>query len=288
MSVPGAGITRFAVRGTTRLTYEDVGDPGAPAAIFLHDLLADRSSLRPLADAVRAAGARVILIDARGHGASAALSSRPYPPTELAGDVLAVLDTAGVEAADVIAEGWGGATVIAVARMAPQRVRSLVLIQPDLPGVLASDDDARSRWAWHSARERLSAAATAAGKGLNDRAVTMVMEARRGPGWEETLDRASRGAMKRNAPALAAVLSGAEGHEPAPEAIAALAMPALVISGTNAVETDHLVARRLAASLPQARLLMIETTPPLPLPDASRAEMADAVLTFLTEVPGRD
>lgn len=248
------GVTRFAPRGSTRLTYEEAGDPGAPAVALLHGLLADRAVWRPLAGTLAAAGFRPLLIDARGHGASAALSTRPYPPTELAADVLAILDHAGARPVHLVGDGWGAATAIAVARMSPEHVRSLVLLQPDLPGILAADPDPAARWAWQTARESLAAASVAAGKGLTDRALDLLLDPRLGPGWRARMDKPRLAAIKRYGGSLGAILAGAEGNEPAPEALAALAMPAAILLAPQPPDLDARAAARLAALLPAASL----------------------------------
>ncbi|MGI9253688.1 MAG: alpha/beta fold hydrolase, partial [Thermomicrobiales bacterium] len=234
MSAPtGLGVTRFVPRGSTRLTYETAGEPGAPAVAMLHGLLADRGVWRPLAEALAAAGYHALLIDARGHGTSAALSTRPYPPTELAADLLAVLDHAGAAPAHLIGDGWGAAIAIAAARMSPAHVRTLALLQPDLPGLLASDPDPAARWVWQNARETLATASKAAYKGMTDRALDTLLDPRLGPGWRARMERPRLAAIKRYGGALGAILAGAEGQEPAPEAIAALTMPAILLRATH-------------------------------------------------------
>jgi pimeloyl-ACP methyl ester carboxylesterase len=253
----GLGVTRFVPRGTTRLTYEEAGDGNAPAVALLHGLLADRAVWRPMAEALASAGFRPLLIDARGHGSSAALSTRPYPPTELAADVLAVLDHAGAMPAHMVGDGWGAAIAVAVARMSPGHVRSLALLQPDLPGLLASDPDSAARWAWQTTRETLGAASMAATKGMTDRALDLLLDPRLGPGWRARLERPRMAAIKRYSGSLGAILSGAEGHEPAPEAIAALTMPALIACAPSPPQIDALVAARFATLLPGATLSSI-------------------------------
>src|SRR5688572_20543365 len=144
-STGGPGITRFATRGEHRLSYESTGDAAATPVLALHDLLADRGQLRPLAEPPHEALFRLTLPDARGHGASPTLSGRAYPPSELAADTLAVLDAEGLANAHVVAIGWGAATALALAATAPQRVASLVLAAPYLPVLVADSPDTVAR-----------------------------------------------------------------------------------------------------------------------------------------------
>jgi pimeloyl-ACP methyl ester carboxylesterase len=69
---------------------------------------------------------RVILIDSRGHGESdKPHSGYAYAFSQRAGDVVAVLDEAGVERADYFGYSLGGWIGLGVARYAPERVRAL-------------------------------------------------------------------------------------------------------------------------------------------------------------------
>lgn len=289
-SPPGLGVTRFAARGSTRLTYEAIGvgaSGGGLVVAALHDLLADRAGWRPWAVALAEAGYRPLLLDARGHGASAALSSRPYPPTELAADVLAVLDAEEVETAHLAGHGWGGAIALAVARLGPGRAESLTLLQPDLPGLLVHDDDPAARWVASVAREARQAATGAAGKGQTDRALDALLDQRLGRGWQTRVPKPRLAAIRRYGGSLGAILAGAEGQEPAADALRSLAMPALVLRHAAAPELDALVADRLAALLPNA-----SAAPPLgsPADDTLTVDPADpdvigTTLAFLGGLP---
>jgi pimeloyl-ACP methyl ester carboxylesterase len=90
---------------------------GATAAIW-------RSQLRAIRRRVN-----VVLLDLPGHGRS----PRPAPTVQysfesIAGDVLAVLDDAGIASAHFVALSLGALIAETIARVAPSRVSSLVLI----------------------------------------------------------------------------------------------------------------------------------------------------------------
>jgi 3-oxoadipate enol-lactonase len=115
----------FATNGRVRLYYELAGAPGAPPLVLLRglgrtvrhwgkllDLLGDRL--------------RVVVLDNRGVGRSSA-PLPPYDTAEMAGDVLAVLDHAGIERASVFGLSLGGMIAQRVALLRPERVSRLVL-----------------------------------------------------------------------------------------------------------------------------------------------------------------
>ncbi len=137
----------------------------AMPVLALHDLLADRGQLRPLAEPPHDALFRLTLPDARGHGASPMLSGRAYPPSELAADALAVLDAEGLPSAHLVAIGWAAATALALAATAPQRVASLVLAAPYLPALVADSPDAAARQTGSAHLEMMQEAADLAEKG---------------------------------------------------------------------------------------------------------------------------
>lgn len=280
-ALPGLGVTRFAARGSTRLSYEAIGDATAPAVVSLHDLLADRVVWRPWAEALVPAGYRLLLLDARGHGASAALSTRPYPPTELAADVLTVLEAEEIERAHFAGHGWGAATALTVARLDPGRVASLLLLEPDLPGLLGGDADPEARRAAQVAAAALGVAASAAGKGLTDRALDALLDHRLGRGWRDRLARPRLAAIRRNAGSLGAILGGMSGQEMAPDAMRELAVPALVVARGAASAPAALGADRLAAALPGAVPAVLLDAGEGDEPGLADPALLAAVLAFL-------
>ena len=200
---PGASLTRFAARGPHRLSYESFGDPESDTVLGLHDLLADHGQLRSMAEVLRDEGYRVLLPDARGHGAAAMVSGIAYPPSELAADDLAILDAEAVTRADIVAAGWGAFAAFALAATAPERVASLVLIEPYLPAVLMSHPEARAREYAEAHLKVHQEAILAASRGQTDRLLELYPGVRWGAGWRELMTRPRQGAIRRASANLA-------------------------------------------------------------------------------------
>jgi 3-oxoadipate enol-lactonase len=108
-----------------RIHYEVFGRPGAPPLVMIQGLGADRNgwALQRLAFAARF---RTIVLDNRGVGRSDKPFAR-YSLQQMADDVAAVMDAAGVHSAHVMGASMGGAIAQLVAATYPERVRSLVL-----------------------------------------------------------------------------------------------------------------------------------------------------------------
>ena len=112
--------------------YEVTGE-GRPV-VLLHGFPDSGRMWRYQVEALAAAGFRVIVPDLRGYGTSdkpAAVDD--YHVLSLAGDVVAVLDDAGVERAHVVGHDWGAALAWALAAFLPERVDHLVALSVGHP-----------------------------------------------------------------------------------------------------------------------------------------------------------
>ncbi|ONI77238.1 hypothetical protein ALI144C_34790 [Actinosynnema sp. ALI-1.44] len=101
-------------------------DDGKPV-LMLHGVTGHGGHFKRLAEYFFD-GFRVIAPDLRGHG-----NSTHYPPWTLeqhAADLLSVLDSLKVTGLPVVGHSFGAAAAIHLARLAPQRVTKLVLLDP--------------------------------------------------------------------------------------------------------------------------------------------------------------
>ena len=129
------------VRTTARgIAWRADGPAAAPALLLLGSLGTTSDIWEP-----QLAGftphLRVIRLDTRGHGASAAPPGE-YTLDDLGADAVGVLDAAGVERAAVCGVSLGGMTAMWLAAHAPERVRALVAVSTALKiGVRSTWDE---------------------------------------------------------------------------------------------------------------------------------------------------
>ena len=144
------GTTRFATNGLARLAYQVSGEDDRPVVALLHATLGERYALTPLRHLLVEAGFQVIVPDARGHGASAALTTIKFTVTDMANDLFTVLDAEklmrpGRPPIHLVGHGQGALAALELARWRPERVAALVLVEPELLSVLDTEDDSDIR-----------------------------------------------------------------------------------------------------------------------------------------------
>ena len=184
--------TTFAQHGLVRLGYEVQGD-GALSVLILHGLLASRSSLYPLMDALEGT-ATVIAMDLRGHGGSSAIHGVDLHIDDLVADAVAVLDAADVTG-PVIVVGIELGAVIAqrLQQQHATRVAGSVLVNYPTADML--DAATLTDIATHAYREQA------------ERALTMWLDLSWGSGWQDTVPRSRVAAARRSAQAIHPVLT---------------------------------------------------------------------------------
>ena len=111
------------------LSFHVVDEGSGPPVLLLHGFPDSSALWRHQIPALVDAGHRVIAPDLRGFGAT----DRPegvaeYAMPTLVGDVLGILDSLGVERADVVGHDWGAGIGWVLASVAPQRVQRYVAL----------------------------------------------------------------------------------------------------------------------------------------------------------------
>ncbi len=110
------------------LAYESHGE--GPAVIGLHGLSATRRYVVMGSQALPRAGRRLVLYDARGHGASSPAADGDYSYRALAEDLQAVMDRLELERALLVGASMGAHTAVRFALEHPARVRALAIVTP--------------------------------------------------------------------------------------------------------------------------------------------------------------
>ena len=220
--------------GGVELSVSDDGE--GPAVVLLHGLTATRRYVVMGSSALARSGHRVIAYDARGHGHSdPGPEPGAYDYAELGGDLLAVLDGAGVESAVLAGASMGAHTLLWLALHHPERVAGAVVITPAYAGAADSDDPVRlARW------DRLSA-------GLRDGGIEGFLAAQGEPRvparLRETVLRviAQRLSQHDHLDAVADALAVVPRSHPFAELVdlRALAMPVTVVASDDEADPDH-------------------------------------------------
>jgi 3-oxoadipate enol-lactonase len=115
-------MSKLSVRGI-EIAYDEAGT--GPAVLMLHGFPFNRSLWREQVE-ILAPYFRVIAPDLRGHGESS-VTAGPATMTEMAQDVIGLMDALDIEQAAVCGLSMGGYVALALYRLFPSRVLALVL-----------------------------------------------------------------------------------------------------------------------------------------------------------------
>jgi 3-oxoadipate enol-lactonase len=113
----------------TTLAYERHGE-GEPVVLLHPGFVAN--AFAPLMREPSLAGRELIAYHRRGYGESAPVQA-PFELAQHATDCLALIDHLGVTRAHLVGHSFGADVALEVARLAPERVQSLALLEPPLP-----------------------------------------------------------------------------------------------------------------------------------------------------------
>lgn len=141
MSVPST-IRRVAVADGVSIPVVDQGPPTAPCVVLVHGMGDSWRSFEPVLGLLPD-DLRVLVPSLRGHG-DADRPDRGYTPADVASDLVAVLDDAGVARAVIAGHSSGAQVAQLFAVTHPQRALGIVLVGApgpirDHPGVVDID-----------------------------------------------------------------------------------------------------------------------------------------------------
>jgi pimeloyl-ACP methyl ester carboxylesterase len=122
------------VRPGLRFEVADAGPPDAPAVVLLHGWPQQPSSFEAIASRLNAAGLRTLAPSQRGYTPAARPTRRrDYRTGATAGDVVALLDTAGLAKAHLVGHDWGGIQAWGAAGWHSDRVATLTVLSTPHP-----------------------------------------------------------------------------------------------------------------------------------------------------------
>jgi pimeloyl-ACP methyl ester carboxylesterase len=225
------------------LHYEDVG-VGVPL-LLLHGFPLSSASFWPQLESP-VPGVRLLAPDHRGFGASG-LGPGPATMEALASDALAVLDAVHVQSALVGGVSMGGYVALALQRLAPGRVRGLVLIDTQA----APDDEAgRAR------REALALDVLARGPSVVAEAMLPRLLAPASP--QALRQRVQALILAQTPAAIAAASRGMALRADSRPGLKQFRQPCLVVVGAEDAITPVEKARELAALVSGSRLEVLD------------------------------
>jgi pimeloyl-ACP methyl ester carboxylesterase len=232
-----------ATRNGCRLYYDFAGD-GATTLVLIRGLARSSSYWGPLLPLL-APRLRLLLVDNRGVGRSDARP--PYSTRELADDIAAVMDAAGVDRAHVFGMSLGGMIAQELALAHPSRIDRLVLGCTTPGGKRAKKTPLSSRIAM-----------LGSAFGRHDRVFAMLASDDSLRARPEIRERwLALGKSERVPPrALLGQALAALRHD-AFDRVAQIAAPTLVITGDDDAIIDPENSRLLAAAIPNARLVLL-------------------------------
>jgi pimeloyl-ACP methyl ester carboxylesterase len=112
-----------------RIGYDEFGDSSAPPLVLIQGFSAQRLGWRPgFCERLADAGFRVIRFDNRDVGQSQRYPAGGYGVTDMALDVIDLLDALGLDTVHIIGQSMGGMIAQFVVEEHPSRVRSLGLL----------------------------------------------------------------------------------------------------------------------------------------------------------------
>lgn len=226
-----------------RISFDDAGQ--GPPVVLLHPFPLDRSAWAPIA-ADLARDHRVVAPDLRGFGESGPFTAAPSVDAA-ASDVAALLDALGVaEPAIVAGISMGGYVALAFARRHARRMRALLLCD-----TRAGADDAAGR----AAREETILLA-------RDRGTAAVVEKLLpklvGEGKPGLAADVRRIASSQSPAAVADAIRMMRDRPDATPSLASIAVPTIVIVGSEDAITPPPLSEVLASAIPGARLAVFE------------------------------
>lgn len=194
-------------------------------------------------------GRQLALIDRRGYGRSPRAAA--YTINQDATDLFTAADALGWDQFDLVGHSYGGVVALVAAGMAPERLRSLLVIEPPCLGLLPNDPEViRLRNATTAVRDQsatLTPEEIAEGFFAALNGPESVETLRMSRGWSALVSSADR--FPRTEPPMDFTESQLAGIP--------LTLPVAVMTGTASHAALQHLAHHIATKIPQATLTVV-------------------------------
>jgi pimeloyl-ACP methyl ester carboxylesterase len=135
--VTSAAVDAFD-NGSLRFRVADRGPRDGDAVVLLHGFPQDSTCWDAVVPLLTARGLRTLAFDQRGYAPEARPRGRlAYRLPLLVGDVVALLDAAGIRRAHVVGHDWGGAVAWGLGSWRAERVRTVSVLSTPHPAAFA-------------------------------------------------------------------------------------------------------------------------------------------------------
>ena len=257
------------VRETT-IYYEQAGQ--GPALLFIHGMCGDAAAWA--GQAGRLAGRfSCITYDRRGHSRSG-LGTEPESVATHAADAAALIDALGLARPVVVGSSGGARIAVELARTRPGLLAGAVFSEPPIASL---DPAAGQAFMTEVAAVVRPAAGTGGPAAAVDAFFPLVC-----PGLWSGLDETAKDRYRANGPMMLAEFAGPP-YQLGPDDATGIALPCLVIAGTQSHPALRAIAATLAHALPDARFAELAGAGHVTYAERPD-EFAQAVAAFATEV----
>lgn len=237
------------------LTYSRAGR--GTVVLFIHGAMGDYRSWAPQWEAFTAKFDCIIYSRRYSFPNPNILKTRDHNALVDAEDVEQLMDALGVQKAVLVGSSYGGFTALAAALRMPERVQAVVSVEAPMMRYALSSDSGRE-----IARAFLDRSARPAREafeqGEDEKGLRILTGGIVGKAPKDVPDEVMERRMQNLQAARSLALSDDEFPLLAPDALAALKMPVLLMSGAETAPVHAAIFAEVNKAMPQARVRLVE------------------------------
>ena len=242
--------------GDVELYYETFGSTSAPVLILVNGLGSQCINYaEPWCRMFAAEGFRVVRFDNRDTGLSSKLDGQQYTLSDMAGDVLAVLDAVGAERAHVMGLSMGGMIVQRLAIDHPDRLLTMTSVMS------RTGEDGYGDSSPEALAVLIAPPASSRDEYVENHVAALGVYGSK-PEWIDAWDARARAAAAYdrcfNPAGIARQIAAVVGDGPRAEGLRGVTVPTLVMHGSRDTLIDPSGGRRTAELGPGARYVEID------------------------------